>query len=316
MNSTQVSHPVHLRIFISLLTALSFLAMSLSGIAAFISPQGRVAYWTIWTFLGLTKSAWGDIHITTSVLFLIAGIWHTCYNWTLLMQYLRKVPDRTATYRRELLAAIVVTLFFTVGAFMKAPPLNYLLTLNNTIKESWVRSAADDPPYGHAELSTLKSLCTKMQINLAEAMKVFKEQSIVVISADQKFEQIAGANSRTPAALYALIKHLEDKDSPRQTVSSSNTKTMVSAVAASKTAAIATYTEEIVSQRFEGKGIGRKTFAAICTELRLNPIQISEKLSRQKIEIQPDETLKLAAERLGKAPIELLHTILVGEPIR
>ncbi len=40
------SRPIINRVLVSLITALSFVAMSLSGIAAFIVPQGKVAYWT------------------------------------------------------------------------------------------------------------------------------------------------------------------------------------------------------------------------------------------------------------------------------
>jgi hypothetical protein len=121
------------RILVSLLTAFSFVAMSLSGIAAFIVPQGKVAYWTNWTFLGLSKTEWGNIHITTSVLFLIAGLWHTWYNWTTLMQYLRTMPGRMTVSTRDLIVAFLVTLFFTVGAVTKTPPLNYILSFNNWI---------------------------------------------------------------------------------------------------------------------------------------------------------------------------------------
>jgi hypothetical protein len=47
---------LHSRGFASLLTTFSFIVMSISGILLFIVPQGRIAEWTDWRMLGLTKS--------------------------------------------------------------------------------------------------------------------------------------------------------------------------------------------------------------------------------------------------------------------
>ena len=195
--------PVINRILISLVTALSFVAMSLSGIAAFIVPQGRVAFWTNWTFLGLSKTQWGNIHITTSVLFLIAGIWHTCYNWTALMQYLRGIPGRMTASWRDLAIAALVTAFFTVGAVTRTPPINYILNFNNWIKESWVKTPADDPPFGHAELLSLKGFCKKMYIDTGEALRELHQAGLSISDENATIEQIARGNSMTPAAFAA-----------------------------------------------------------------------------------------------------------------
>jgi hypothetical protein len=319
------------RILISLVTALSFVAMSLSGIAAFIVPQGKVAFWTNWTFLGLSKTQWGNIHITTSVLFLIAGIWHTCYNWTPLTQYLKGIPGRMTASWRDLAIATLVTVFFTVGAVTKTPPLNYILNFNNWIKESWIRTPADDPPFGHAELLSLKGFCKKMYIDTTEALHELRQAGITVSDENLTVEQIARANRMTPATLYQVIKKLERPDQPA-TVAAVSTPpvvagqappavTKVSArtsgapVAPKETAGPPTYTGDMVVEKFEGKGIGRKNLSGICQELNLDCARVKQKLSGRQMTVKDDETLKDAASRLGVVPIELLKTILVGEPM-
>jgi len=319
------------RVLISLVTALSFVAMSLSGIAAFIVPQGKVAYWTNWTFLGLSKTQWGDIHITTSVLFLIAGIWHTWYNWTPLMQYLRGVPDRMTASWRDLGIATLITLFFAVGAVTRTPPLNHILTFNHWIKESWVKTPADDPPFGHAELLSLKGFCKKMYIDTGEALRELRQAGLTVTDENRTVEQIARTNRMTPAGVYQLIKKLERPDAPQPLAAAP-----VPVTSAAKAAKVAThtlasrspaqpaakepvepqrYTGDLVVERFEGKGIGKKSLAAICRELNLDCARIKQKLAAQRIVIKDDETLKEAATRMGVFPIEVLKTILVGEPI-
>ena len=67
---------------VSLTLALSFLVMSYTGIMLFFTPKGKIAYWTDWTLLGLSKTQYTDLHITTLFLFLTSGIWHIYYNWS------------------------------------------------------------------------------------------------------------------------------------------------------------------------------------------------------------------------------------------
>jgi len=320
------NRPVINRVMISLVTALSFVAMSLSGIAAFIVPQGRIAYWTNWTFLNLSKTQWGDIHITTSVLFLIAGIWHTWYNWTPLMQYLRGVPGRTSASLRDLAISVLVTLFFTVGAVTKTPPLNYILSFNSWIKDSWVKTPADEPPFGHAELLSLKGFCKKMYIDTAEALLELRHAGIIVADENVTIEQIARNNGVTPARLYQFIKKLEKPDITAAVTPVKQPEPLTAKAAPSNgdqksvTKQIdkpgpPRYTGDLVVERFEGKGFGNKTLTAICHELKLDCAMVKQKLAVRQMVVNDDETLKDAGTRLKVNPIELLKAILVGETI-
>jgi len=45
--------------FTSLLLAAGFLILAGSGLVLYASPRGRVANWTDWEVLGLTKHEWG-----------------------------------------------------------------------------------------------------------------------------------------------------------------------------------------------------------------------------------------------------------------
>ncbi|MBT0666465.1 DUF4405 domain-containing protein [Geobacter pelophilus] len=317
------------RILISLVTAFSFVAMSLSGIAAFIVPQGKVAFWTNWTFLGLSKTQWGNIHITTSVLFLIAGIWHTWYNWTPLMQYLRGVPDRMAVSLRDLAVATLITVFFAVGAVTRTPPLNYILNFNNWVKESWVRTPADDPPFGHAELLSLKGFCKKMYIDTGEALLELRHAGLRVTDENSTVEQIAHMNKMTPASVYQIIKKLERPESipPAVTIPTPALRQVVpvyNSVTRNRTATppiiketseSPRYTGDLVVERFEGKGIGKKSLTVICQELHLDCEKVQQKLKTRNISLKDDESIKEAASRLGMVPIEVLKIILEGELI-
>ncbi|TYO99353.1 uncharacterized protein DUF4405 [Geothermobacter ehrlichii] len=279
-----------MRSFTSLLTAFSFLVMSISGLIAFVMPQGRIAYWNDWSLFGLDKPAWSNIHIATGLLFLLAGIIHTCLNWKALLSYLssRRTGLRS---RRPLLAAAALTLFFSIGAVLEPPPLRQLFDFNAWVKESWISSAAQKPPFGHAELSSLADLCDKQKIDLDEAMAKLREAGLQGIDATATLKQIATANHRSPAAVYALIRPARTAAAPHH------------------------YTPELVQERFEGTGIGRKTLADLCREFSIPPERAATKLAERGWVLDQGENLKTAADRLEVSPIEILQTLLSGEKI-
>ena len=208
----QQTYRLHLRGFISLLTALSFLIMTVSGVILFVTPQGRVAYWLDWTFIGLSKTQWGDMHIITSLLFAIAGLWHTWLNWGALVGYFKDKVKKTVALKGELAVAVLLTLFCTVGGIYKAPPLSYLLDLNELIKDSWIRTPEDEPVISHAELMPLRKFLDKVDIELEPALVRLAEQGIVVSGPDQKLLDIARNNRTSPSEIYKILKPLEQSD--------------------------------------------------------------------------------------------------------
>jgi len=50
------------RAFISVATAVSFVALSVTGVVLLITPPGRVAHWTGWRIWALTKDQWSGLH--------------------------------------------------------------------------------------------------------------------------------------------------------------------------------------------------------------------------------------------------------------
>ncbi len=318
---------MHLRGFISLLTALSFLIMTVSGIILFITPQGRIAYWLDWSFWGLSKTQWGDMHITTSLLFALAGLWHTWLNWRALVSYFQDKVKKTMALKIELIAAAVITIFCTVGGIYKTPPLSYILELNDLIKGTWVKTPEDEPVISHAELMTLKNFLKKVDIELEPALDLLQKNGIKVSNPEQKLLDISRNNGKSPAAIYKILKPLEGKTAPQ---ASARTQTAQSVVIPEKpekpatvtptpkqvVAAEAIWTTELVQEKFEGKGVGRKTLADICQEFGLDQEKIKTKLAARKISMGSGDSLKKVSDEKGELPIEILKAILVGEKIR
>lgn len=189
----------------SLSLAFAFLIMSYTGIMLFLTPKGRVAYWSDWHLFGLTKTQYADLHTTSMVTFLFFAIWHIYYNWKPIVSYLKDVNKKISFTKKEFLIAFGINLFFVVGTLYHQQPMKAFLQMGDTIKESWVKQY-DEPPYGHAEETKLNVLCQKLNIDLAEA-KAKLQRNNIVFDETQSLQTIARNNNTTPSAIYKLIKN-------------------------------------------------------------------------------------------------------------
>ena len=300
MNTTEFasrSNPIaerrlHVRGLISLLTALSFLIMATSGLILFIVPQGRIASWVDWRFLGLAREQWGDMHISTSLLFVLAGVWHTAINWRALVGYFRDRTRKTVALKGELAVAALMTVFFTVGAVYKIPPVSYVLALNETVKSAWVRTPADEPVVAHGELLAFSAFAKKADIPLDAALAELRRQGVRVAGPDEKLIDIARNNDTSPAALYQRIEKL------------------------ALSSAVVLWDEPRVTDRYDGKGIGRRTLADLCTETGVDTALAVRKLTERGLKASPEDTLKALADQSAQTPIDVLKIVLVGEAMR
>ncbi len=283
------------RTVISLLTSMMFLVMAVTGLILFIVPQGKTAYWVDWRFWGMSKTQWGDIHIVASVVFVVAGVWHLYYNWRPFLGHLRKKAEQGVRIRVELLITLLATALLTAGAIFSVPPVSYLLQLNAHIKDSWIENHDDEPPFGHAELLSLRSFCTKTDIDLDSARRALEAGGVVVDSDKQIMGEIAVANQMAPRDVYVLIKDLSVVKAPVKG----------EVLDADK-----------VVELFEGKGVGRLTIADACARAGQEVTQCLERMNLRGLRVDEGDTIKKLAERENEKPIKILQMMLVDEPDR
>lgn len=148
-----------LRKIVSLTALLSFLVTVLTSFILYVAPQGRVAYWSDWSLWGLGKTQWGNLHINLGTLFLLALVLHIYYNWKPITAYLSKAR-KVVVWTREFAVALLVTVVVGLGTYFAVPPFSSFLNLSEHIKDTAARTYGE-PPYGHAELSTLAGLAQK-----------------------------------------------------------------------------------------------------------------------------------------------------------
>ncbi|MEZ4567202.1 MAG: hypothetical protein R2860_09620 [Desulfobacterales bacterium] len=84
------------------------------------------------------------------------------------------------------------------------PPVFWLIDANTAIKDAASRKYGE-PPYGHAELSSLKSFCAKMQLDVETSLNQLKAAGMIVDDAGQSIAEIAAARNQRTRSRFIWI---------------------------------------------------------------------------------------------------------------
>ncbi len=273
---------MNIRRVTSLTALLSFLFMLLTSIILYVTPHGRVAYWADWHLWGLSKDQWGALHINVGVLFLLALAIHIYYNWSPIVRYLENRAKALKIFTKEFNLALVLLLVCIAGTYAKIPPFSTLLNISEGIKEA-AAVKYGEPPYGHAELSSLKSFVRKMETELEPAMAALKAAGYTVESETQTLREIADRNGITPQQVYLAM----------------STATAVTSESPGRAALPPT----------PAPGTGNLTLAEFCGQYHLDPSAIANALQTAKLEAAEEMTLKKIAAANHMSPVDLYDLI-------
>jgi len=192
------------RSYVSVLTALSFIGMTFTGIVLFFVPPGRIANWTGWTMLALTKQQWIGLHDWFSIIFVIASIFHLYLNWKPFVSYFKSKVTKAFGLRAEWALATITCIAVFVCTLVGVKPFSSLLSWGESIKHSW-DSPRQRAPIPHAELLSLTELAKQIpDVDLETMLSNLKTKGIEVESPDVVLGKLAEANGVTPAGLYDI----------------------------------------------------------------------------------------------------------------
>lgn len=194
------------RTVVSIVVTWGFLLLAVTGLVLYIQPHGMVAYWTRWSLLGLGKDHWDGVHVVSGWIFLVAGALHVWLNWKPLLRHLGASAERGWRLRRELLLATAICLLVAAGGLWHVPPVGWLLDLNAAAKSAWIGQPSDKPPFGHAEMVSLRRLSSQMDFDMDVALAELERRGIDVSSPEQTLDEIARDNDTSPAAIYEIIQ--------------------------------------------------------------------------------------------------------------
>lgn len=193
------------RPFTSVLIALAFGALVLSGAILFLSPPGRVANWSDWRMLRLTKHDWSGLHVWFGVVFLGAAIFHVIFNFRPLANYFKDRLTRRVGFRREWVVAVGLCGVVFAGTRTGVPPFSTFLAFNERIKKSWEdsRSAA---PIPHAELLPLKELAGKAEVPWETALQRLADKNVKGATPEIVVAELAFQNDLSARRIYEILQ--------------------------------------------------------------------------------------------------------------
>jgi len=263
------------RAFVSVSLTITFLVMTISGIMLFVAPPGRVANWSGWTILGLSKHGWEDQHLVFATAFIVLSIFHLfVLNWKAFFNYLKSKASKGLSHPAELFASLILFVLFAAGTLWHLPPFEQIIALGEKVSNSWEYKAGG-PPVPHAEAMPLEELGALPQVRVsAEAMlEKLRAAGVKVQGTEQTLQEIADENGMEAQKLYTLIAG------------------------------------EAQSKGLSGSGWGRKTLTEAAETIGVTPLALQQALTQQEIEASPDETIREIATNNGMEPSELVDRI-------
>jgi len=267
-----------LRKITSLTSLLTFILIVLTSVILYIVPQGRVAYWADWRLWGLTKVQWGNIHTINGLLFLLAMFLHIYYNWKPIVSYLKNKTKALKIFTKEFNVALVITLVFTFGTLGEIPPFQWVLDLGDSIKDA-AAVKYGEPPYGHAELSSLKTFAKKQGFDLDESMALLKNGGVAFENENQILQDIARQNNISPQQVYLAMKPARK---------AANSESLPDNPPA---------------------GFGNRNLADICQEYQLNVKAVIRGLIEKNLKADAEMTIKEIATAHGLGPMDVFEAI-------
>lgn len=249
------------RKWIDLLLFYSTLVLIFSGIVLYVMPHGRIAYFTGWKFLGIDKDGWDDVHVIFGFFMSVVVLFHIIVNWRVMKKYL---------FQKESLFSLIIVIFLIAGSVFKIQPVKSVIDFEEFVKNSWEVNKRS-VPIAHGELLSLKDFCSKLNINLNDAVKKLKRKGFK-FDVNDSLKKIAQKNGVTPVEIYDIIK------------SSS------------------VYGES-------GKGYGNMTFKKFCEKEKVDFNECIAKLKEKGIKFSKTETLRDIALSNGKSVLEIIKII-------
>lgn len=189
-------------------------------------------------------------------------------------------------FTREFNAALVLTLVCILGTHFEIPPFSSILAVSESIKEQAAEKYGE-PPYGHAELSSLKTFAKKVGLDLNQSMERIKMAGFEVEDASQTLSDISKKNRVPPQQIFLVMK-------PKAGESEIN---------------IIPAGKAIKLPDSPPAGAGNMTLADLCAQFNLNIKTLLRDLSRVGIKADYSLTIKKIAENNHTSPMDIYEQI-------
>jgi len=198
------------RRFVSLFIFLSFLVVALTGIILYLTPPGRVARWFDWRFLGLSKDQLQAVHTVSSFAFLFASIFHIfVFNWRVFLNYLKRSRPSAKPPVREISAALLLFLFLCLGSVFNWPPLSKVITLGESLKNSWEKGYQAESRIQDQDRTLAAYIELYLRGDARKILEKMREMGLRVEGLESTIREIANQNKKTPRQIAEFLETID-----------------------------------------------------------------------------------------------------------
>ncbi len=179
---------------------------------------------------------------------------------------------------KEFGISLIICIIFTLGTYLEIPPFSSYLGFSASIKDE-AAIEYGNPPYGHAELSSLKTFAKKSALDLEQSIVLLNENGVIFENSDETLLSIASKNKMSPQAIYNLMLQ----------------------------AKIITATASLPDEH--PSGLGNRTIADLCSEYDLNIKKVTAGLKDAGLIADAGHTFKEIATSHDLSPFEVYEKI-------
>jgi hypothetical protein len=266
----------------------SLIILVLNSVVLYIVPEGRISYWADWRMLGLTKTDWSAQHITVGVLFLLAGFLHIFYNWKPILAYMKNKARRFSLFSSSSSVGLVLTALFVVGTYFNVPPMSTIVDFSAYFKYR-AEAIYGNPPYGQAQSASLQMFTSRLGLDLSKSIELLEGAGVSAPQKNETIRALAQRSSRSPQKIYDIIR-----PATLQTAAQSGTGAHT----------------EAASPANGKSGMGRKTVAQVCDEIKMNCDELILALEARGIKAEQSAKLKDLAAENNTGPMQIYETIM------
>ncbi len=174
--------------------------------------------------------------------------------------------------------ALALTFAFVAGTYFAIPPFHWIIELNATIKDSAAEKYGE-PAYGHAELSSLNTLTSRMRLDLGKSMAQLKQSGIMAESGKQTIQEIAEGNNLTAQQVYVAMIPVKKSDEAKSLPD------------------------------WPKAGLGKWTLADLCQEYNLDITVVLQTLRKKRIEATSGMKIRQITEYNDLRPFDVYEII-------
>ena len=179
--------------------------MTISGIVLYIAPVGKIARWTSWVVMGLSKQQWEELHTIFSFLFAIFSLMHIFnFNRRAIVSYIKSKTGKSINRGHEAIAATFISATILAFTIFVIPPIKGVLSFGSKASNYW-QEKAPPLPFSNAQDSKLEMFSSKQFEVSTDSLAQILINNNLQVDSNKTIKEIGEDNNMSADDVYAIL---------------------------------------------------------------------------------------------------------------